>query len=155
MRTERRWLMKILKYAGGSAIATVCSEAAFVLMYGVLDTSTTVASVVGWLAGAIPNYWLNRHWAWGRTGRPSFKREILPYAVIVLTTLVLATLLTGAADPLLTHLGVAHSVRVALVAIVFLAVYGLMFILRFFLFDRLFARLDRLDAVTHQEAVLD
>lgn len=144
-------LAKVLKYAGGSVIATGCSEAVFVLMYGVLDTSTTWASIVSWFAGALPNYWMNRRWAWQRSGRPNFKHEVLPYGAIVLVTLVLATVLTGAAHALFTHFGVSASARVALVAITFLGVYGVMFILRYVLFDRLFARLERLETAVHAD----
>jgi hypothetical protein len=66
---------------------------------------------------------------------------VLPYAAIILTTLVLATLATHGADVLLHDRGVTHRVRVALVAGVFLAVYVVVFGIRFVLLERLFSRL--------------
>lgn len=143
---RRPWVPKALRYAGGSVVATVCSEVAFVLLYGVLHVSTGWSSVVSWLAGALPNYWLNRRWAWQRTDRPSLRREILPYAAIVGLTLLIATVVTHAADHALRSAGMAHSVRVALVAAAFFGVYVIMFVLRFFLFDRLFTWLAKGDA---------
>jgi putative flippase GtrA len=131
---------KLLRYFTGSVVATVCSEVAFVVLYGVLGTGTTWSSVLSWLVGAVPNFWLNRNWAWQRTGRPSLRDEVLPYAAIIVFTLVLATLATHATDVWLHHQGVSDSQRVVLVAAVFLAVYVVVFVLRFVLLERLFGR---------------
>ena len=132
---------KLVRYFTGSLVATACSEAAFVLLYGPLAMGTAWASVLSWLAGAIPNFWLNRNWAWQRTGRPSLRREVAPYAAVVVVTLLLATLLTHLADRLLHQEGVASSLRVTLVAGVFLGTYVVVFAVRFFLLERLFTRL--------------
>lgn len=124
-------------------IAAACSEATLVILYGLLHLAPGLASCLAWLAGAVPNYWLNRSWAWGRRGRPDVRREVLPYVVIVLTTLALATILTGAVDRWSRHTATGPTARVVLVAGTFLAVYAAVFLLRFVLFDRLFGRLDR------------
>ncbi len=130
----------------------------FLALYGALGTSTTLASILGWLAGAVPNYWLNRTWTWGRRGRPSLRREILPYVVVVLATLALAVGATSAADSLLGATTMSSTARSILVGAVFLLVYVLVFVVRFFLFDRLFARPSHpassevADAISHKEA---
>jgi putative flippase GtrA len=134
---------KLMRYFTGSVVATVCSEVCFVLVYGVLGVGTTWSSVVSWLAGALPNFWLNRSWTWQRTGRPSLRQEVAPYAVIILATLLLATVATHLADVWLRHEDIAHAWRVVLVAGVFLGTYVVMFALRFVLLDRLFGRLGR------------
>ncbi len=141
---------KLLRYLGGSLVATVCSEVTFVLLYGPVHVGTTSASLLGWLAGAVPNYWLNRRWAWQRTGRPRFRTELLPYITIVLMTLLLATGITHLLDDWLHHLGTTPSLRVALVAIAYLGVYVVMFALRFVLLDRLFERVAEHEARHHR-----
>lgn len=138
---RRARLRTLVRYGAGSAIATVCSEVTFLGLYGVLGTSTTTASVLGWLAGALPNYWLNRSWTWQRRGRPSLRREVLPYVAIVLLTLVLAVGATSLADSLLTETAVSATARSVLVGAVFFLVYVLVFVLRFFLLERLFTSL--------------
>lgn len=130
---------KVLRYGASSVVATVCSEVTFLLLYGVANTSTTVASLLAWLAGAGPNYWMNRSWAWGRRGRPSLRREVLPYLAIILVTLGLAVVATGAASSALHSTQVSDLARTVLVGGVFLLVYVVVFILRFLLLDRLFA----------------
>jgi len=144
--TGARWPAKVLRYAGGSVVATVCSELTFVVVYGPLHAGPGWSSFLGWLAGAVPNYWLNRSWTWQRQGRPSLRHEIVPYAVIIGLTLLLATLVTHAVDAALTNADIAESARVVLVAGAFLGVYAVMFVLRYFLLDRMFARLARLEA---------
>jgi putative flippase GtrA len=136
-----RLVPKLLRYFTGSVVATVSSEVVFVLLYGVLAMGTIWASVLSWLAGAVPNFWLNRNWAWQRTGRPSLGQEVLPYVAIILSTLILATVATDLADHWLHEQGTSSSVRVALVAAVFLGVYVVVFVVRFFLLERLFGRL--------------
>ena len=131
---------KLLRYAAGSLVATVCSYATFVFCYGLVHTGTAVASTIGWLAGAIPNYWLNRSWTWRRRGRPALAKELLPYIAIVLVTVLLAVMATGLAERLLLRADVDQPWRTVLVSATFLAVYGVVFLLRFFLLDRLFTR---------------
>ena len=137
----RAWLTKVFRYLSGSVVATVCSEVAFVVMYGPLHVRPGWSSFVGWLAGAIPNYWLNRSWTWRRTGRPGFRDEVLPYVVIIGVTLLLATVVTREVDHALSGTDWPGAVRVGVVAAAFLGVYVVMFVLRFFLLERLFSRL--------------
>jgi putative flippase GtrA len=135
---RRQLVGKVVRYSVGSGVATVCSEAAFLLLYGALGSSTTVASVVGWVVGAVPNYALNRSWTWGRRGRPSLRGEVVPYATIVLTTLLLAIVATSLVDRGLAHDDTSDPARTTLVGATFLLVYLAVFVVRFFLFDRLF-----------------
>jgi putative flippase GtrA len=132
---------KLSRYAAGSVVATVASEATLVVCYGLLGLSPVWSSVLAWVAGALPNYWLNRSWTWRQQGRPSLRREVLPYATIILVTLLLAVLATKGVDAALDDRG--SGVRTLFVAATFLGVYVVMFVLRYLLLDRLFARLDR------------
>ncbi|HEX3931117.1 MAG TPA: GtrA family protein [Nocardioides sp.] len=130
---------KIVRYGTGSVVATVCSQATFLVLYGPAGASTTLSSILAWWAGAIPNYWINRSWAWGRRGRPSLRGELLPYAGIVLGTLVLAILATSGVAHLLNGTSVSHSTRTFLVSGTYFMVYVVMFAFRYVLFDRLFS----------------
>lgn len=135
---------KIMRYAAGTGVATVCSQVTFLVVYGPLGVGPALSTTLAWAAGAGPNYWLNRSWTWRRRGRPSLAHELLPYAGIVVVTLVLATLATSTADRALVGADVSDGVRLILVTATFLGVYGVMFLLRFFLLDQLF-RPDRVD----------
>jgi putative flippase GtrA len=136
-------LRKLLRFGASSVVAVICSETVFLLLYGPVGTTSTVASVCAWLAGAIPNYWINRAWTFGRRGRPSLSREVVPYAVIVFGTLGIAIGATAVGDTALRDAGVSNATRTFLVGGIYLGVYAVMFCVRFFLFDRMYARVDR------------
>jgi putative flippase GtrA len=141
MREVRTGLFaKVLRYGAGSVVATVCSETTFLILYGPVGASTTVSTSFAWLAGALPNYWLNRSWTWGRRGRPSVTRELLPYAAIIFGTLGLALVATAAGAALLDGTSVSDAGRTVLVAGIYFLVYAVMFVFRFLLLDRLFAK---------------
>ena len=97
IRDERSDLIgRVFRYGANAIVATVCSQVTFIVLYGWVGVGTTLTSTLAWLAGAIPNYVLNRSWTWGRRGRPSLRREVVPYVAIVLGTLGLAILATAA-----------------------------------------------------------
>jgi putative flippase GtrA len=149
---SRELLRKLLTFAGGSAVATVCSEVVILVAYGVLHWSASVSAVLAWLAGAVPNYWLGRRWTWRRRDRPDLVAEVLPYVVVVLATLVLAVVTTRTVSDRLSAAHVGHTQREVAVAAAFLGVYVVVFLLRFWLLDRLFARLQHRDRRSAQDA---
>lgn len=128
---------RLTRYGTGSVIAGVISETAFLLVYGAGLAGPRVASAVAFLAGAIPNYVLNRSWTWERRGRPDPVRELLPYAAVVLTSVLVASAVTSFADRNVGALTTSRPLQVALVTISFAATYGVLFILKFVVFDRL------------------
>lgn len=130
---------RLFRYGTGSIVAVVCSQATFLILYGPVHASTTVSSTLAWLAGAIPNYWLNRSWTWGRRGRPPVTQELLPYAAIVLGTLGLAIAATAAVAAVLDGTSITDAAQTLIVAGTYFLVYVVMFGFRFLLFDRLFA----------------
>ena len=89
-----------------------------------------MATLVAWLAGAVPNYLLSRRWAWGRQG------QLLPYAMIVIGSAVTAALVTTATDHLVQGID-SHAWKTVLVTGSYFGTYGVLFILKFVLFDRL------------------
>jgi putative flippase GtrA len=126
---------RFVRYAAGSVVAATSSEVTFVVMLGVAHAPAAVATVVAFLAGAVPNWVLNRRWVWARRGRANARRELLPYVFVVVVTLLITTTVTGAVDA--AARGLSHWVAVCLVDGAFLAVTSLMFVTKFVVFDRL------------------
>jgi putative flippase GtrA len=129
---------RLSTYTAGSVVAALCSEVALVVCYGLLGMAPAVSSTIAWVAGALPNYWLNRSWTWQRRGRPNLRHEVLPYVAIVLATLALAAVVTKGVDAWLRGVEVSGTTRTIAVAVAFLGVYVLMFVVRYLLMDRLF-----------------
>lgn len=100
-------------------------------------TNSTLASFLAFLAGAIPNYFIARRWAWNRNRKPDFRRETLPYIVIVASTGFLATGLTTLTDHYLKPLDLSELLRIVVLDGAFIGSYALVFVLKFTLLDRL------------------
>jgi hypothetical protein len=83
----------------------------------------------------VPNYVLNRRWAWKQRGRASFLRETLPYWAITLGTAALAVGATSLADDWVRHAVAGRFEQSLLLGLVYLAAYGFVFALKYFLFD--------------------
>ena len=75
-------------------VAASTSAIVFPILY-VLGASTTACSIAAFVAGAIPNWTLNRRWTWKVEGRVAFGREIIAYVVISGSTLVVLSLATA------------------------------------------------------------
>lgn len=133
-RGRRAFRLVFTRYTVGSVLAAVASEATLLLTYGPGLLGPGAASVAAWGAGAALNYVLNRWWAWGRRGRASLWRELVPYWVIAVASMAFSAWATGAADRLGPRLFDSGGLRTVFVGAVFLAVYGVMFVVKFVLF---------------------
>ncbi|MGA3215517.1 MAG: GtrA family protein [Acidimicrobiales bacterium] len=128
-------LRRISGYSAGSVVAIVLSEAAFAAALGWGHTGTTVASALGFLGGAVPNYILNRRWAWrDRRGRDR-RTEILLYMVVALATFVVSALVTHWAESFARQLTADRGWQVALTTAAFFVVSGVFFVLKFVIYE--------------------
>jgi putative flippase GtrA len=123
------------RYTLGSVVAVVTSEIAFVACYGTGLLGTTASSAVAFVAGAIPNYVLNRTWAWGRRGPVRVGREVVLYAVVSVVSFGASALATGWASHWAPKVTGSHALRTALVAAAYLATYGVLFVAKFVVYQ--------------------
>ncbi|MGH9056192.1 MAG: GtrA family protein [Acidimicrobiales bacterium] len=122
-------------YGAGSVIASITSELAFAAAYGWGHSGTTWASVAGFVGGAIPNYVLNRRWAWSdRRGRGR-RAEIALYAAVSLASFLAAVFATHWAQTGARQVTGDHGWRVVLIAGAYLAVSGLFFLAKFVIYE--------------------
>ena len=131
-----------LRYGAGSVVAMGCSELVLVGSYGLFGAGPLTASVLAWFAGAVPNYVLNRRWAWrsddaGRGGRAVRGRKMALYWSITLTTAAAAVAATTGMDGWIKAAVNSRGEQSLLLALAYLFAYGVVFILKFVLFDRL------------------
>jgi len=126
---RRGRLLLWAKYSASSVVATVISQLAFALCYW-FGTAAVVASLVAFVSGAVPNYVLNRRWSWRSRG------QMLPYAIIVVGSAIIAALVTTLTSHLVEGIE-SHAWKTVLVTGSYFGTYGVLFILKFVLFDRL------------------
>lgn len=127
---------RVAGYSAGSLIAAGTSELAFVVVLGWLHGGTTWASAAGFVGGAIPNYVLNRRWAWSdRRGRDR-KTEVALYTAVAVSTFLVSAVATHWAQVGARHVTSDHGWAVAMTAAAFLGVSGIFFVLKFVLYER-------------------
>ena len=132
-RLPARWV-RVWRYTASSAIAAATSAVVFAAGYA-LGWGTVVDNVLAFLAGAVPNWVLNRSWAWQRRGPVHVRREVLLYAAVSLLSLAASTAATawaGRRAPSLTH---DAALQVALVAGTYVATYGVLFVARYLVYE--------------------
>ena len=126
---------RITGYSAGSVVAIILSEACFAAVLGPGHAGTTLASAAGFVGGAIPNYILNRRWAWrDRRGRARHS-EVTLYMVVSLASFLVSAVVTHIAEEGARHLVASRSAQVALTAVAFLAVSAVFFVIKFLIYE--------------------
>jgi putative flippase GtrA len=125
---------RVARFAISSVVAATTSAIVFALLY-VLGASTTACTVTAFVAGAIPNWTMNRRWTWKVEGRVAFGREIVAYLLVSASTLVVLSLATAWTHRHVQSIPAGHGIRVLLVTGSYFAVLALLYGLRFFLYE--------------------
>jgi putative flippase GtrA len=131
---------KMFRYTMVSVISTVVSFATLGLVYGVFRLWTEVPSTLFANAvAAVPSYYLNRSWAWGKTGRSHIRREVLPFWGLSIAGMLLSILTSSEARRLgVRYFNHDHLVRTAIVEGMNLFAFGVLWVVKFVVFQRLF-----------------
>jgi putative flippase GtrA len=127
LRRLRRshFAIKLTRYAIGSVVALPT-----------IGVGTTLDSILAFVAGAGPNWVLNRRWAWQRTGKMDVRREVIGYTAISLVALAASSAGTGWVDTLVRHhYAHQHVLRVTLVTLTYVVVQALLFGAKFIAYD--------------------
>ncbi len=144
LKSLNEWLhthegRKIFRYSMVSVISTAVSLIVITLVYGVLKVWTEVPSTIfGNAVATFPSYWLNRQWAWGKSGRSHFWKEVAPFWFM--SILGIAFSIIGAS--LARHVGhsfkLGHSEQTVLVLAFNLLSFAIFWVVKLLIFNRLF-----------------
>ncbi len=125
---------RLTRYTIGSIVAFSTSAVVFPLLY-VAGLSTTACSVLAFVAGAVPNWVLNRRWAWKIRGRVNFWREIVAYVVISLTQLAATSASTAWMNHHVQSIPAGDGLRALLVDASYLVVFVVFFAAKFAVYE--------------------
>ena len=133
---------KLIRYSTVSAISALTSLVVLTVVYGVLRLWTEVYSTLfaNVMAG-FPSYFLNRRWVWGKSGRSHVWREILPFWVMSLTGIVFALYAASLAHNIANTHHLHHLARTVLVVGANVSAFGILWLLKFIILNRLFAQI--------------
>jgi putative flippase GtrA len=103
-----RWrtplLLKLWRYGAGSIVAFVTSVIAVYACFSWLRLGAISSSTIGFFAGAIPNWILNRRWAWQKRGREGVGFETGMYVAVSFISWLASTAATKLAATEASHL---------------------------------------------------
>jgi putative flippase GtrA len=128
---------RFAKFLISSGVAAGTSAVVLAGLYA-MHVDTTVATILAFFAGAVPNWSINRRWTWKVRGRVAFGREIFAYLVISGITLVLLSLATNEADTFVKHQHIREGtgLRVLIVTGSYFLTLALLYGVRFFLYEK-------------------
>jgi putative flippase GtrA len=127
---------RFVGYSAGSVVATVTSELAFLATLGWLHAGTTWASAAGFVGGAVPNYILNRRWAWSGGRARDRRTEIALYMAVALSSFAASAVATHWAEVGARGVTTSHGWNVVMTGAAYLGVSAVFFLVKFVLYER-------------------
>lgn len=127
---------KAIRYTIVSGISVaVAVSSAFVLLY-FFSMDAQPANIISSMIGAIPSYYLNRRWAWGKRGRSHLMKEILPFWGIAIVGLVFSTVVADWTEEIAERATDVHLLQSLIVVTGIIGAYGLLWVGKFIFFNR-------------------
>lgn len=83
--------VKALKYSAVSVVGVVVTQVLIFAFHGPAGLSATLTNFLAVSLASVPAYYLNRAWVWGKRGRNSIRREVLPFWGFSLLGLAVST----------------------------------------------------------------
>ena len=144
---------KMVRY---TMVSVICVASSFLLLgivFGVLRLWSEVPSTLfANMVMLVPNYYLNRNWVWGKTGRSHWRREILPFWALSVSGILLSI----AAAAIAHHISHAHHLghleATALLFTIIIVAFGTLWVFKFAVFNRLFRMSPAVDTPRDQDA---
>jgi putative flippase GtrA len=127
---------KLWRYAAVSVVSTVTTLVLLYIFFRGFHLRVFWANVLATAIATVPSFYLNRNWAWGKSGRSHVTREIIPFWVIAFIGLVLSTWAVDAGDRLAHHLNAGHTVETLMVLGANFATYAVIWVGKFILFNK-------------------
>jgi putative flippase GtrA len=144
---------KLVRYAIVSIVSAVIAFSVLTLVYGVLQLWTEVPSALfSNIVSTVPNYFLNRRWVWGKSGRSHLWREVVPFWVMSITGIVLALLTASLARHFSNEHDLGHVARTVVIVGANTFAFGTLWVLKFLILNRLFRTFPTPDRDEHAGA---
>jgi putative flippase GtrA len=131
---HRAQVDRFIRYGSVSAISTLTTLTILGVLVGVFGLSAVWANIVATAVGTIPSFELNRRWVWSQRGARSVIRQVVPYAALSFSGLIVSSIAvhlasdaTGGSARLL-HTGAVEAANVG--------AYGALWLFQFVLCDR-------------------
>ena len=126
---------KLVKYTMVSIISVIIGQALLLFAFGVMRWSAVTSNVFAVGLSALPSYYLNRAWAWGKRGRSHFLKEVLPFWGMAFLGLAISTWFVHVAEGRSEHL--SHLLQTAVISGSSIAAFGVLWVAKFVILNKL------------------
>jgi putative flippase GtrA len=125
---------KMIRYSLVSVVSVIVSQ--IVLFIAQSFWSARTSNIVAVCVSAVPSYYLNRTWAWGKSGKSHLWKEVVPFWGLAFLSLAFST---WAADFAESHAqGIdSHFVETLIVMGAALGAFGVLWVGKFIIFNKI------------------
>ncbi len=128
---------KFIRYSMVSVVSVIVYEILLFVTLGLLHWKTArSANIFAVGVSAIPSYYLNRVWAWGKSGRSHFMKEVVPFWGMALLGLIFSTWATDFAKTMADEVTEIHLLRTFIVMMAGLAAFGVLWVAKFVVLNK-------------------
>ncbi|HVE94121.1 MAG TPA: GtrA family protein [Acidimicrobiales bacterium] len=129
---------KAIKYTLVSVIAVAVSQIALVA-FGplLLDWKPRSANIAASSIGAVPSYYLNRYWAWGKRGRSHLLKEVAPFWALAFLGMAFSTWTVGITAAFASDRYDSELIQAMFINGGSIAAFGVLWIAKFIIFNKI------------------
>ena len=113
---------------------TVLSAVILVILAVGAGVPAGTANIVAVCCGILPSYLANRRWTWGRSGRGSLAREVVPFWALSIAGLLVSTVTVAAAGALTATW--SPGLRSLVLPVVQAGTFAVLWVVQFIVLDR-------------------
>ncbi len=130
---------KIIRYSATSVVTTAFSALILAVVFGVFRVWTEIPSTVfANVCAAVPSYFMNRHWAWGKNGTHHVLKEVLPFWILSASSITFSILCAAVAKDLGRAIALGHFDQTLLALAFNVLSFGIFWVLKLLTFNRIF-----------------
>jgi putative flippase GtrA len=134
-RTRTPGGRKMIRYSLVSVVSVIVSQ--IVLFVAQSFWSARTSNIIAVCVSAVPSYYLNRAWAWGKTGKSHLMKEIVPFWSLALLGLIFSTWAADYAETFAHSHSVSDLTARLIVNGAALGAFGILWVGKFFIFNKL------------------
>lgn len=127
---------KAIRYTLTSVVSVAVSQVILFVLLGLAHWTARSANIAACSVATIPSYYLNRTWAWGKSGKSHFWKEVAPFWILAFIGLAFSTWAADFAETKAIHFS-SHLMRTATVMGAALGAFGVLWIAKFVIFNEL------------------
>jgi len=127
---------KLFRYTMVSVISVAISQVTLLSLQLGVDMKEGWANLVATAVGTVPSYELNRKWAWGKTGKGHFWKEVVPFWALSFLGLAMSEYAVVLAGHYASHHHFAHLAKSLTVNLAALLAFGVLWVAKFVIFNK-------------------